>query len=82
MLTDIPKTFYFYRFGLTIIAKVTAVREIHDEGLEIDFEGGTAVIWADSRILKVTRPPNLIRKCDSCYQVMNEYDEPIGYIYN
>jgi hypothetical protein len=78
---DIPKTFHYYKFGLCIIATVEGVED-KGEGLDIKFAGGMVTIWDDSRVIRVSRPPNLIRRCEYCYSLHNEYDEPIGYIFN
>jgi hypothetical protein len=76
-----PKTFHFYKFGLCIISPVTGIEDI-GSGLEIKIDGGNVTIWDDSLINKVSRPANLIRECENCYSLTNEYGEPIGYVYN
>lgn len=80
---NIPKTFHFYKFGLCIITSVTNIEDNYNgEGIDIKINGGVVTIWNDSKILKCNRPANLIKKCENCYSLYNEYDEPIGYVYN
>jgi hypothetical protein len=80
---SIEKTFHYCKHGLYLCMKVKKVTEIHNgEGLELDCHGAVITVWNDSRVIKCTRPPNVVKECKNCFQVCNEYDEPIGYIYN
>lgn len=81
--TDVTKlTFHIYQHGLIILSPVEKVEPYYDDdGIKITFQGGNCHIWATNLISKCDRPDNLIIKCEACYLLYNEYDEPIGYVY-
>jgi hypothetical protein len=78
---DITKTYHYYRFGLCIISTVQGMED-NGSGIEILIDGGVITVWSDSMITRVLRPANLIKDCENCYSLTNEYGEPIGYVYN
>jgi hypothetical protein len=77
------KTFHLYKHGLIITTPVMDVDTYYgDDGLEIFISGGKLTIYNTNRIIKCRRPSQLIIECENCYQLSNEHNEPIGYIYN
>jgi hypothetical protein len=80
---SIPKTFHYYKHGLYICLGIRSVKEIYNgEGIELDCHGAIITVWKDSKVNRCRRPANLLKECKNCFSLCNEYDEPIGYVYN
>ncbi|MCY9517762.1 ribbon-helix-helix domain-containing protein [Paenibacillus apiarius] len=74
--------FHVYKHGLFIATAVTEIEPYYDEaGVKISFQGGNFHVWATNNVQKCFRPANLIIECEICFQLYNEYNEFIGYIY-
>lgn len=73
--------YHYYVHSLTITSPIIHVEEYNDGGMKVFFEGGQINVWDNSRITKARRPSNLIVECEECYEIKNEYDEHIGFIY-
>jgi hypothetical protein len=81
--TSIKKTFHIYQHGLIILSPVTKIEHYYeDAGIKVTFDGGNFHVWKENRINKVPRPANLLRHCENCYSLHNEYADHIGYVYN
>ncbi len=74
--------FHYYKFGLLISSPVINVERYYEDGIKIHFKGGNTHVWAKNKIIKVRRPANLIRECEVCYSLHNEYNEHIGYVFS
>lgn len=81
MLDDTPKKYHYYKNGLIINAAITEVKD-NSNGIEFGCKGLRITVWDDNKIIKCRRPSNLICECDNCYSLMNEFGEPIGYVYS
>lgn len=72
--------YHYYKSGLLINTNVTEI-EIDDEHIDVYFVGGVISIINNCTIDRVRRPSNLITDCEYCYQIKNEYEDGIGYLF-
>lgn len=82
--TNKSMIYHFYKNDMLMLAKVHTVSPYYDHaGVKLIFEGGNIIVWAESEIIKVPRPANLINtNCEVCYALKNQNGEHIGYIYS
>lgn len=72
-------TFYIYKIGLFIGAKVKYILEVDMDTFSVIFEGGTVDVYLE-KIYPVKRPGGAISKFKWCYVIRNYFDDVIGYI--
>ncbi|MEK4487920.1 hypothetical protein MHH81_20650 [Psychrobacillus sp. FSL H8-0484] len=73
--------YHLYKSGLCINATVISVVPYYDSGITVDFVGGNFHVWSKNKITECLKPANLITDCEICFNVNNEYDEHIGYLF-
>lgn len=72
--------YHFYKHGLFIKANVIKV-DIEDDHIDIRTAETLITIENTFTISNVRRPANLITDCEACFQIKNDYDDQIGYLY-
>ena len=70
---------YINRFGLCISAKVQKVFFADKDKITILFHDG-CIDFILSKAKKVIAPLNIIKDLEWCYELINYYDDVIGYI--
>ena len=81
--TDISRLrFHIYQHGLLVVSPVEKVESYYnDAGVKVYFKGGNFHMWAENKLSKCYRPGNLMIECETCYNLYNEYEAHIGYLY-
>lgn len=80
-ITDLTEGFYyFYKHDLFIKSRIIKTTHNIGGGLEIKFDNGEIIIWENSLVKPVRRPPNIINQFYWCYSIKNTYGDIIGYI--
>lgn len=72
-------TFFYFKEGLILRAKIEIVFDLTNNSLGADFNEGGVEIYLD-KIKKIKRPLNIVAKFKWCYMLKNYNDECIGYI--
>lgn len=79
MLKNNKVMYHYFEFGLVILDYVNKYK-IEEDTLRVDFSSGTIYI-GKSKIKKCVRPSNILYDIDQCYEVVNEYNKHIGYLF-